>query len=63
MPLVVTLYQRGGPSTGMPTRSEQGDLQCAIHAGHGEFPRLVLASGDIQEAFYDAAQAFNYAER
>jgi 2-oxoglutarate ferredoxin oxidoreductase subunit alpha len=47
----------------MPTRSEQGDLQFAIHAGHGEFPRLVLASGDIQEAFYDAAQAFNYAER
>jgi 2-oxoglutarate/2-oxoacid ferredoxin oxidoreductase subunit alpha len=63
VPLVVTLYQRGGPSTGMPTRSEQGDLQFAIHAGHGEFPRLVLASGDIQEAFYDAAQAFNYAER
>jgi 2-oxoglutarate/2-oxoacid ferredoxin oxidoreductase subunit alpha len=63
VPLVVTLYQRGGPSTGMPTRSEQGELQCAIHAGHGEFPRLVLASGDIQEAFYDAAQAFNYAER
>ena len=63
VPLVVTLYQRGGPSTGMPTRSEQGDLQCAIHAGHGEFPRLVLASGDVQEALYDAAQAFNYAER
>src|SRR5919108_4900528 len=63
VPLVVTLYQRGSPSTGMPTRSEQGDLQFAIHAGHGEFPRIVLASGDIQEAFYDAAQAFNYAER
>jgi 2-oxoglutarate ferredoxin oxidoreductase subunit alpha len=63
VPLVVTLYQRGSPSTGMPTRSEQGDLQFALHAGHGEFPRMVLASGDIQEAFYDAAQAFNYAER
>lgn len=63
VPLVVTLYQRGGPSTGMPTRSEQGDLQCAIHAGHGEFPRIVLASGDLHEAFSDAAQAFNYAER
>jgi 2-oxoglutarate ferredoxin oxidoreductase subunit alpha len=63
VPLVVTLYQRGSPSTGMPTRSEQGDLQFAIHAGHGEFPRIVLASGDIQEAFCDAAQAFNYAER
>jgi 2-oxoglutarate ferredoxin oxidoreductase subunit alpha len=63
VPLVVTLYQRGSPSTGMPTRSEQGDLQCAIHAGHGEFPRLVVASGDLQEAFDDAARAFNYAER
>jgi 2-oxoglutarate/2-oxoacid ferredoxin oxidoreductase subunit alpha len=63
VPLVVTLYQRGSPSTGMPTRTEQGDLQCAIHAGHGEFPRIVLASGDLQEAFSDAAQAFNYAER
>ncbi|HEX9870515.1 MAG TPA: 2-oxoacid:acceptor oxidoreductase subunit alpha [Candidatus Tectomicrobia bacterium] len=63
VPLVVTLYQRGGPATGMPTRSEQGDLQFAIHAGHGEFPRIVMASGDITETFYDAAQAFNYAER
>jgi 2-oxoglutarate ferredoxin oxidoreductase subunit alpha len=63
VPLVVTLYHRGGPATGMPTRSEQGDLQFAIHAGHGEFPRIVMASGDITEAFYDAAQAFNYAER
>lgn len=63
VPLVVTLYQRGGPATGMPTRSEQGDWQFAIHAGHGEFPRIVMASGDNTEAFYDAAQAFNYAER
>ncbi len=63
VPLVVTLYQRGSPSTGLPTRTEQGDLLFAIHAGHGEFPRLVLASGDVEEAFYDAAQAFNYAER
>jgi 2-oxoglutarate ferredoxin oxidoreductase subunit alpha len=63
VPLVVTLYQRGSPSTGIPTRTEQGDLLFAIHAGHGEFPRLVLASGDVQEAFHDAAQAFNYAER
>ncbi|MGH8059902.1 MAG: 2-oxoacid:acceptor oxidoreductase family protein, partial [Candidatus Entotheonellia bacterium] len=53
VPLVVTLYQRGSPSTGMPTRSEQGDLQFAIHAGHGEFPRIVMASGDLTEAFYD----------
>jgi len=63
VPIVITLYQRGGPSTGMPTRTEQGELQFAIHAGHGEFPRMVLASGDLNECFHDAAQAFNYAER
>jgi len=63
VPIVITLYQRGGPSTGLPTRHEQGDMLFAIFAGHGEFPRLVLASGDIEEAFYDAIRAFNYAER
>jgi len=63
VPLVVSLYQRGGPSTGMPTRMEQGDLQFAIHAGHGEFPRMVLASGDVEDCFYDTMDAFNYAER
>ncbi|MCS7140978.1 MAG: 2-oxoacid:acceptor oxidoreductase subunit alpha [Candidatus Nitrosocaldus sp.] len=63
VPVVVTLYQRAGPSTGLPTRHEQGDLLFAIHAGHGEFPRVVIASGDVEEAFYDAVRAFNYAER
>ncbi len=63
VPLVVTLYQRGGPSTGLPTRSEQGDLWFALNAGHGEFPRIVLSSSDLDEAFYDAADAFNYADR
>ncbi|MGH8103621.1 MAG: 2-oxoacid:acceptor oxidoreductase family protein [bacterium] len=63
VPLVITLYQRGSPSTGMPTRHEQGDLRFAIHAGHGESPRIIFASGDSQEAFYDAARSFNYAER
>ncbi|MEM1952096.1 MAG: 2-oxoacid:ferredoxin oxidoreductase subunit alpha [Candidatus Caldarchaeum sp.] len=63
VPVVVTLYQRGGPSTGLPTRHEQGELLFSIFGGHGEFPRLVLASGDIEEAFYDVAKAFNYAER
>lgn len=62
-PIVVSLYQRGGPSTGMPTRTEQGDLQFAIHAGHGEFPRIVMASGDVEECFYDSFRAFNYAEQ
>ena len=63
VPVVVTLYSRGGPSTGLPTRHEQGDLRFAIHAGHGEFPRFVLASGDHEEAFYDTIRAFNYSER
>jgi 2-oxoglutarate ferredoxin oxidoreductase subunit alpha len=63
IPVVVTLYQRGGPSTGMPSRTEQGDLLFAIHAGHGEFPRLVLASGDLEDCFQDAARALDYADR
>ena len=63
VPVVITLYQRGGPSTGLPTRHEQGDLRFALHTGQGEFPRIVLASGDLEEAFYDVAKAFNLAER
>jgi len=63
VPVVVTYYQRGAPSTGLPTRHGQDDLRFAIHAGHGEFARIVLASGDIRESFYDAAVAFNYAEK
>jgi len=63
VPIVITYYQRGAPSTGLPTRHGQDDLRFAIHAGHGEFPRIVLASGDVKECFFDAAKAFNYAER
>jgi len=63
VPVVINYYQRGAPSTGLPTRHGQSDLRFAIHASHGEFPRIVLCSGDIEECFYDAAQAFNYAER
>jgi len=63
VPVVITYYQRGGPSTGMPTRQEQGDLRFALHAGQGEFPRIILASGDQRECFYDAVHSFNYAER
>lgn len=63
VPLVITLYQRAGPSTGMPTRHEQGDLRFALHAGHGESPRIVLASGDFEECIRDGFLAFNYAER
>jgi len=63
VPIVVTYYQRGAPSTGLPTRHGQGDLRFAMHASHGEFPRIILCSGDIQECFYDVAKTFNYAER
>ena len=63
VPVVITYYQRGAPATGLPTRHGQDDLRFAIHAAHGEFARIVLASGDIKEAFLDAALAFNYAER
>jgi 2-oxoglutarate ferredoxin oxidoreductase subunit alpha len=63
VPVVITYYQRGAPATGLPTRHSQGDLRFAMHAAHGEFPRIVLSSGDIKECFYDAAKAFNLAEK
>jgi 2-oxoglutarate ferredoxin oxidoreductase subunit alpha len=63
VPVVISLYQRAGPSTGLPTRHEQGDLNFAVNAGHGEFPRIVLASGDIEESFYDTIKVFNLADR
>jgi len=63
VPVVVTYYQRGAPATGLPTRHGQADLRFVMHAGHGEFPRIVLASGDIKECFYDAAKVFNLAEK
>jgi 2-oxoglutarate/2-oxoacid ferredoxin oxidoreductase subunit alpha len=63
VPVVITQYSRGGPSTGQPTRHEQGDLKFVLSASHGEFPRIVLCSGDIEECFYDATRIFNYAER
>lgn len=60
---VVCNYQRGGPSTGLPTRQEQGDLRFALHAGQSDIPRIVMASGDLQECFYDTFDAFNYGDR
>ncbi len=63
VPLVITYYQRGGPATGQPTRHSQQDLRFAIHAAHGEFARIILASGDIEECFFDAAEVFNLAEK
>ncbi|MGY5147535.1 MAG: 2-oxoacid:ferredoxin oxidoreductase subunit alpha [Candidatus Nitrosopumilus sp. bin_7KS] len=62
VPIVITNYQRSGPSTGLPTRHGQDDLLFAVHAGHGDFPKIVYASGDIEESFYDTGNCFNYAE-
>jgi len=59
---VVVLYQRAGPATGLPTRTEQADLRFALHAAHGEFPRIIIAPGDVVETYYDTFDAFNYAE-
>ncbi|AEB95672.1 2-oxoacid:ferredoxin oxidoreductase subunit alpha [Metallosphaera cuprina] len=63
VPVVITYYVRGGPSTGQPTRTSQADLLFSMYVGHGEFPRLVIASSDHVEAFQDAVWAFNLAER
>jgi len=57
------LGQRVGPATGLPTRTEQGELEFAIHAGHGMFPRVIFAPGTAEEAFYLTAKAFNLAEQ
>src|SRR5438034_9667900 len=53
---VIILWQRSGPATGMPTRTEQGDLRFALHAAHGEFPRMIIAPGDVVEE--DAEKRF-----
>jgi 2-oxoglutarate/2-oxoacid ferredoxin oxidoreductase subunit alpha len=61
-PLVVVDTQRGGPSTGLPTKQEQSDLMAMIYGTHGEIPKIVLAPSTVQEAFYDTVEAFNLAE-
>ncbi|NPA86784.1 MAG: 2-oxoacid:acceptor oxidoreductase subunit alpha [Candidatus Diapherotrites archaeon] len=63
VPLVVYLAQRTGPSTGVPTYTAQADLLFALHAGHGEFPRVVVAPGDPAEAFERTMEAFYLAYR
>ncbi len=61
IPVVIVLGQRAGPGTGMPTYNSQSELGFALTAGHGEFPRLIVAPGDAEEAFYWSAQAMNLA--
>ncbi|MCE7746726.1 MAG: 2-oxoacid:acceptor oxidoreductase subunit alpha, partial [Candidatus Heimdallarchaeota archaeon] len=63
MPLVIHLAQRPGPATGLPTRTEQGDLNLALFSGHGEFPRIILTPGNIEQAFSLTQKAFNLADK
>ncbi len=63
VPLVVFEAQRGGPSTGLPTRTEQSDLLFVLNASQGEFPRLLLAPGTVEECFECGWRAFNLAEK
>jgi len=60
-PLVVAVSQRQGPATGVPTNTSQGDLQFVLHSGHGEFPRIVVAPGDAEEAHLASANALHLA--
>ncbi len=62
-PAVIHLAQRPGPATGLPTRTEQGDLNLALYAGHGVFPRVILAPGNLKQAFELSALAFNIADK
>ncbi len=62
-PIVIALGQRPGPATGLPTRTEQAELLFALHAGHGEFPRVIFAPGTPEQAFYLTNKAFDLAEK
>ncbi len=63
VPIVIVDAQRGGPSTGLPTKTEQSDLNHALYAGHGDAPRIILAPGNVEDCFYQTVRAFNLAER
>jgi len=62
-PVVIIDTQRGGPSTGLPTKQEQSDINAMIYGTHGEIPKIVLAPSSIEECFYDMIEAFNLAEK
>jgi 2-oxoglutarate ferredoxin oxidoreductase subunit alpha len=62
-PLVIVLAQRPGPATGLPTRTAQGELLFAINAGHGEFPKMVLAPSNPYDAFHKTVKAFDLADK
>lgn len=62
-PIVIVLAQRPAPATGLPTKTEQADLLFAIHAGHGEFPRVIFAPGSPDQAFYLTNKAFDISQK
>jgi 2-oxoglutarate ferredoxin oxidoreductase subunit alpha len=62
-PIVIVDSQRAGPSTGLPTKTEQGDLNMLLGASQGDFPRIVLAPTSVEDAYYATIEAFNLAER
>lgn len=62
-PVVIVDTQRGGPSTGLPTKQEQSDVLAMIYGTHGEIPKVVIAPSTVEECFYDMIQAFNIAEK
>jgi len=62
-PVVIVDTMRGGPSTGLPTKQEQSDINALIYGTHGEIPKIVLAPSTIEECFYDTVEAFNLAEK
>ncbi|MCX5782424.1 MAG: 2-oxoacid:acceptor oxidoreductase subunit alpha [Elusimicrobia bacterium] len=62
-PLVINVGQRPAPATGLPTRTEQGNLNLVLYSGHGEFPRIIFAPKDITDAFHLAQKAFNLADK
>ncbi|MFQ3675436.1 MAG: 2-oxoacid:acceptor oxidoreductase subunit alpha, partial [Endomicrobiia bacterium] len=63
IPIVIILGQRPGPATGLPTRTEQGELNFALNAGHGEFPRFIFAPSDAESAFYTIIKAFDLSQK
>ncbi len=62
-PVVIVVAQRPAPATGLPTRTEQGDLEFVLHAGHGEFPRAIFAPGSVEQCFGLTRQALHLADR
>lgn len=63
LPMVIVDCQRAGPSTGMPTKTAQGDLSMLLGAGHGDTPKIILNVGDVGDCYYETIKAFNYAEK